>query len=109
MPTVISDIRGVNPAVTAFFAASVANFVFPVIHHGQAVSDLFGIRASGGTPLAGALFGGLQTMLSFKEQRKMTLVATDGMLDTPASANSVMEVPLNLSFEGLSLACGMNT
>ncbi len=48
-------------------------------------------------------------MLSFKEQRKMTLVATDGMLDTPASANSVMEVPLNLSFEGLSLACGMNT
>ena len=102
MPTVISDIRGVNPAVTAFLATS-------VVHHGQAVSDLFGIRASDGTPLAGALFGGLQTMLSFKEQRKMTLVVTDGMLDTPASANSVMEVPLNLSFEGLSLACGMNT
>ena len=51
----LGHIRGVNPAVTAFPATAGTNSVFSIMRHGQAVSDLLDIRASGGTPLAEAL------------------------------------------------------
>ena len=88
--TALSRIRGVNPAVTAFPATTATNSVFPIMRHGQAVPDLFDIRASGGTPLPGALWWVLQTMLPLKEQRKMILVITDGMPDNPLAANNAI-------------------
>ncbi len=97
--TALSHIRGVNPAVTAFPAVSVTNSVFPIMRHGQAMPDIFDIRASGGTPLAGALWWVLQTMLPLKEQRKMILVITDGMPDNPLAANNAIGVAQQLSFE----------
>ena len=97
--TALSQIRGVNPAVTAFPATTVTNSVFPIMRHGQAVPDLFDIRASGGTPLAGALWWVLQTMLPLKEQRKMILVITDGMPDTPLAANNAIGVAQKIGFE----------
>ena len=97
--TALSHIRGVNPAVTAFPAATATNSVFPIMRHGQAVPDLFDILASGGTPLAGALWWVLQTMLPLKEQRKMILVITDGMPDNPLAANNVIGVAQKLGFE----------
>ena len=97
--TALSHIRGVNPAVTAFPATTVTNSVFPIIRHGQTVPDMFDIRASGGTPLAGALWWVLQTMLPLKEQRKMILVITDGMPDNPRAANNAIGVAQKLGFE----------
>jgi len=97
--TALSHIRGVNPAVTAFPATTVTNSVFPIMRHGQLVPDLFDIRASGGTPLAGALWWVLQTMLPLKEQRKMILVITDGMPDNPLAANNAIGVAQKLGFE----------
>jgi len=95
----LSQIRGVNPAVTAFPATTVTNSVFPIMRHGQAVPDLFDLRASGGTPLAGALWWVLQTMLPLNEQRKMILVITDGMPDNPLAANNAIGAAQKLGFE----------
>ena len=97
--TALSHIRGVNPAVTAFPAVSEATSVFPVMRHGQPLPDMFDIQASGGTPLAGALWWILQTMLPLKEQRKMILVITDGMPDNPQAANNAIGVAQNLGVE----------
>ncbi|MCH5144479.1 VWA domain-containing protein [Desulfovibrio sp. UIB00] len=97
--TALSRIRGVNPAVTAFPAATATNSVFPIMRHGQAVPDQFDILASGGTPLPGALWWVLQTMLPLKEQRKMILVITDGMPDNPLAANNAIGVAQKLGFE----------
>ena len=97
--TALSHIRGVNPAVTAFPATTVTNSVFPIMRHGQSVPDLFDIRASGGTPLAGAVWWVLQTMLPLKERRKMILVITDGMPDNQLAANNAIGVAQKLGFE----------
>ena len=97
--TALSHIRGVNPAITAFPAVSEANSVFPVMRHGQPLPDMFDIRASGGTPLAVALWWVLQAMLPLKEQRKMILVITDGMPDNPLAANNAIGVAQKLGFE----------
>ncbi|MGV6994627.1 cobaltochelatase CobT-related protein [Desulfovibrio sp. QI0430] len=97
--TSLSRIRGVNPAVTAFPAVTETNSVFPIMRHGQAVPDMFDIRASGGTPLAGAFWWVLQTMLPLKERRKMILVITDGMPDNPLAANNAIGVAQKLGFE----------
>jgi len=97
--TALSHIRGVNHAVTAFPAVTETNSVFPIMRHGQAVPDMFDIRASGGTPLAGAVWWVLQTMLPLKEQRKMILVITDGMPDNPLAANNAIGVAQTLGFE----------
>jgi len=96
--TALSHIRGVNPAVTAFPAVS-TNSVFPIMRHGQPLPDMFDIRASGGTPLAGALWWVLQTMLHLKEQRKMILIITDGMPDNQLAANNAIGVAQKLGFE----------
>ena len=97
--TALSRIRGVNPAVTVFPATTVTNSVFPIMRHGQPLPDRFDILASGGTPLAGALWWVLQTMLPLKEQRKMILVITDGMPDNPLAANNAIGVAQKLGFE----------
>ncbi|MCQ4860545.1 hypothetical protein NE637_05190 [Desulfovibrio desulfuricans] len=97
--TALSHIRGVNPAVTAFPAVSVTNSVFPIMRHGQPLPDRFDIRASGGTPLAGAMWWVLQTMLPLKEQRKMILIITDGMPDNQLAANNAIGVAQKLGFE----------
>ena len=97
--TALSHIRGVTPAVTAFPAVTETNSVFPIMRHGQAVPDMFDLRASGGTPLAGAVWWVLQTMLPLKERRKMILVITDGMPDNPLAANNAIGVAQKLGFE----------
>ncbi len=97
--TALRHLRGVNPAVTAFPAATATNSVFPIMRHGQPVPVMFDIRASGGTPLAGALWWVLQTMLPLKEQRKMILVITDGMPDNKLAASNALGVAQKLGFE----------
>ncbi|MCB6542095.1 hypothetical protein LI168_07830 [Desulfovibrio desulfuricans] len=95
----LEHIRGVNPAVTAFPAVTSTNSVVPIMRHGQPVPDMFDINASGGTPLAGALWWVLQTMLFLKEQRKIILIITDGVPDSPQAATNVLAVARKLGFE----------
>lgn len=77
----LEGIKGVNPAVTVFPAISRVSAVFPLVRHGENVSENFGITASGGTPLAPALWWVLQTLHAQAEDRKITLILTDGVPD----------------------------
>ena len=95
----LENIKGVNPAVTAFPAMASTSSVFPIMRHGQKVPDSFGINASGGTPLAAALWWVMQTMLFLKEQRKLILIITDGVPDSTHAATHAVNVAQKLGFE----------
>ena len=95
----LEHIRGVNPAVTAFPAMASTSSVFPIMRHGQKVPDSFDINASGGTPLASALWWVMQAMLFLREQRKIILIITDGVPDSTHAATRVVGVAQNLGFE----------
>ena len=95
----LEHIRGVNPAVTAFPALVSTSSVFPIMRHGQKVPDSFDINASGGTPLAAALWWVMQTMLFIREQRKIILIITDGIPDSTHAATHVVSVAQRLGFE----------
>lgn len=95
----LENIKGVNPAVTAFPAMASTSSVFPIMRHGQKVPDSFDINASGGTPLAAALWWVMQTMLFLREQRKIILIITDGVPDNTHAAIHAVTVAQNLGFE----------
>lgn len=95
----LENIRGVNPAVTAFSALASTSSVFPIMRHGQKVPDSFDIDASGGTPLAAALWWVMQTMLFLKEQRKIILVITDGIPDSAHAAIHAVTVAQKFGYE----------
>ncbi|WP_365854256.1 VWA domain-containing protein [Desulfovibrio sp.] len=95
----LENIRGVNPAVTAFSATASTSSVFPIMRHGQKVPDCFDINASGGTPLAAAMWWVMQTMLFLKEQRKIILTITDGVPDSAHAALQALNIAQRLGFE----------
>ena len=95
----LENIKGVNPAVTAFPATASISSVFPIMRHGQKVPDSFDINASGGTPLAAALWWVMQTMLFLKEQRKIILIITDGIPDSTHAAIHAVNVAQKLGYE----------
>ncbi|MEG6502969.1 MULTISPECIES: cobaltochelatase CobT-related protein [unclassified Desulfovibrio] len=95
----LENIQGVNPAVTAFPATASTSSVFPIMRHGQKVPDCFDINASGGTPLAAALWWAMQTMLFLKEQRKIILIITDGVPDSTHAARQALNIAQKLGFE----------
>lgn len=95
----LENIKGVNPAVTAFPATASTSSVFPIMRHGQKVPDNFDINASGGTPLAAALWWVMQTMLFLKEQRKIILIITDGVPDNTHAAIHAASVAQKLGYE----------
>ena len=69
------------------------------MRHGQKVPDCFDINASGGTPLAAALWWVMQTMLFLKEQRKIILIITDGVPDSTHAAIHAVTVAQKLGYE----------
>ena len=95
----LENIRGVNPAATAFPALASSSSVFPIMRHGQKAPGSFDISASGGTPLAAALWWVMQTMLSLKEQRKILLIITDGVPDNTHAARQALNIAQKLGFE----------
>ncbi|MFT4300400.1 MAG: VWA domain-containing protein, partial [Desulfovibrio sp.] len=95
----LENIKGVNPAVTAFPALASSSSVFPIMQHGQKAPDSFDINASGGTPLDAALWWVMQTMLPLREQRKIILIITDGVPDQPQAAVRTVRVAQKLGFE----------
>ena len=95
----LENIKGVNPAVTAFPAMASTSSVFPIMRHGQKVPDSFDINASGGTPLAAALWWVMQTMLFLREQRKIILIITDGVPDSTHAATHALSAAKKLGYE----------
>ena len=95
----LENIKGVNPAVTAFPAMASTSSVFSIMRHGQKVPDSFDINASGGTPLAAALWWVMQTMLFLKEQRKIILIITDGVPDSTHAVIHAVTVAQKLGYE----------
>lgn len=95
----LENIKGVNPAVTSFPAMASTSSVFPIMRHGQKVPDSFDINASGGTPLAAALWWVMQTILFLREQRKIILIITDGIPDNTHAAIHAVTVAQKLGYE----------
>ena len=95
----LEGIKGVNPAVTVFPAISRVSAVFPLVRHGENVSENFGITASGGTPLAPALWWVLQTLHAQAEDRKITLILTDGVPDVVPPCNYALRQAERLGVE----------
>lgn len=95
----LEGIRGINPAVTVFPAFSPRSAVFPLVRHGEKVSENFGITASGGTPLAPALWWVLQTLRAQVEDRKITLILTDGVPDAVPPCEYVLRQAERLGVE----------
>jgi len=80
-------------------AGSRVSAVFPLVRHGENVSENFGITASGGTPLAPALWWVLQTLHAQAEDRKITLILTDGVPDVVPPCNYALRQAERLGVE----------
>lgn len=75
--------------------------VAPLTRFGQKVkAQDYGIAASGGTPLAPALWWAASAILARPEPRKIVLVATDGEPSNPAA---VLAAAKRMSAEGIEL------
>lgn len=103
----LEGIKGVNPAVTVFPAFSARPAVFPLIRHGEKVTEHFRVTASGGTPLAPALWWVLQRLCALEEERKIILVLTDGAPDTLAPCLCAFKQAERLGVEVYGI--GINT
>ena len=75
--------KGISVGITAFPAFSAqSEAVYPIIEHGQPLTDNFQISADYDTPLAEALWWTLQVLVKRQERRKLLLILTDGQPNT---------------------------
>ncbi|EHK7495361.1 VWA domain-containing protein [Escherichia coli] len=87
-------IPGVNPAVT-FFGGSRSQPVFSVVKHGDTVQNRagrFGFKATGGTPMAEAMWYAAFELTKTREERKMLIVVTDGQPQSAPACRSVIDL-----------------
>lgn len=106
MAKALSTLKGVNPAVTVFPADCVGG-VYPILRHGQKLSDRFLVEASGGTPLAPALWWVLQNICQLSETRKIVLVITDGMPDNLSTAKVAIKTMQKIGIEVYGIGISM--
>lgn len=99
----LDGIRGVNPAVTAFPAGRGTNDVFPLLRHGERMTDRFAVHAAGGTPLGPALWHVLQALQAQPEERKILLILTDGVPDAFRPCELAIHSAIRLGVE----VCGI--
>lgn len=75
--------KGISVGITAFPAFSAqSEAVYPIMEHGQPLTDNFQISADYDTPLAEALWWTLQVLVKRQERRKLLLILTDGQPNT---------------------------
>lgn len=97
---VLGEIKNVNPAITVFPANSGnKDSVYPLLKHGQKLTDVTVQSARGTTPLAPALWWVLREMLFLKENRKIIFILTDGKPDCYEAARDVLAKAEKLGFE----------
>ncbi len=105
----VDSIPGTSVCVGAF-PTGYANGVMEVLPFGQkprSNSRNFGVSASGGTPLADAIWWGAVRLMARKEPRKLMLIATDGEANHPAQAKAAVERLTRSGVEmmGLGIKC----
>lgn len=78
----LEHLSGISLGITSFPAYRDGKIgVFPLVRHGQKMTDRMQMQAHGGTPLAEALWWVMRQMLILKETRKVVLILTDGVPD----------------------------
>ena len=105
----LQQIAGVNVAVAAFPSA-VTDGVVPLTAFGETAKRTAGryaaIKADGGTPLAEALWWGIDSLLQTKETRKLLLVITDGEPVNPDGVRDIVNLAAKSGFQMLGLGIG---
>lgn len=97
---VLSEMKDVNPAITVFPANSENdNSVYPLMRHGQKLTDVTVQYGVGGTPLAPALWWAIREMLFLKENRKIIFIITDGRPDSCEVTTDALEKAEKFGFE----------
>lgn len=97
---VLGEIKNVNPAITVFPANSGnKDSVYPLLKHGQKLTDVTVQSARGTTPLAPALWWVLREMLFLKENRKIIFILTDGKPDCYEATRDILAKAEMLGFE----------
>lgn len=97
---VLGEIKNVNPAITVFPANSGnKDSVYPLLKHGQKLTDVTVQSARGTTPLAPALWWVLREMLFLKENRRIIFIITDGKPDCYEATRDVLAKAERLGFE----------
>lgn len=97
---VLNEMKDVNPAITVFPANSENdNSVYPLLRHGQKLTDVTVQYGLGGTPLAPALWWTMREMLFLKEHRKIIFIITDGRPDSCEATKDVLEKAEKFGFE----------
>ena len=96
-----SGIRGLNITITAFNGnhRGDACSVYPLLKSGQPVHARINLTPRGGTPLAPALWWGMQQLLFTREQRKMLLVLTDGQPHDMNATQKSIEIANKIGLE----------
>ncbi|NJS89695.1 VWA domain-containing protein [Edwardsiella tarda] len=90
----LEAIPGVNPAVT-FFGGNKSNPVFSAIKHGDTARSQAGrflFQATGGTPMAEAIWYAAYELVKTKEARNMLIVVTDGEPQNIPACRSVINL-----------------
>lgn len=78
----LEHLSGISLGITSFPAYRDGKIgVFPLVRHGQKMTDRMQMQAHGGTPLAEALWWVMRQMLILRETRKIVLILTDGVPD----------------------------
>ncbi|WP_166256051.1 cobaltochelatase CobT-related protein [Marinobacter salicampi] len=106
----LEAIPRVSVAVTAF-QGGVASPVFEMLKHNQtarANAGRFAVGASGGTPLAPALWHAARDLCSRREERKIVMVITDGMPAMPDETKHVISLMQRSGYEVVGVGIGTN-
>lgn len=107
LASALAAISGVNLAVTAFpsdCSGGVGSTVFPLLRHGERLSDKFNLGVEGMTPLTESLWWVTKELLKQKEQRKLILIISDGLPDDPQTAVKTLATIRELDIEVAGIA-----
>ena len=88
----LEHLSGISLGITSFPAYRDGKIgVFPLVKHGQKMTDRMQMQAHGGTPLAEALWWVMRQMLILRETRKVVLILTDGVPDDVTQCLQALE------------------
>ena len=88
----LEHLSGISLGITSFPAYRDGKIgVFPLVKHGQKMTDRMQMQAHGGAPLAEALWWVMRQMLILRETRKVVLILTDGVPDDVTQCLQALE------------------
>jgi Mg-chelatase subunit ChlD len=106
----LEAIPRVSVAVTAFRGLP-QDAVYEMLQHNQTASACagrFSVVASGGTPLAPALWHAARDLCNRREERKIVMVITDGMPAQPEQTHHVLSLMERSGYEVVAIGIGQD-